>query len=422
VSGIIRSGAEGSRTRQRQRGPGLGAWVLLLSSFLPVGFAVSAALGVGLSRNLPSQGALLGALFVTFLPMLGLASPLRRGPGPAVLGLAGWVWGSVLLLALPLYFPGELGPSVHAGVRWMAAPAGEETAVSLAEEGSALITMVVPTDAPPPTADELAVLEPSAREPRSVPIAQAVPLDEEDELAVDGPTGRVVLPYEGAGRSMRVPATFLGPAAPVTHTMLFDTGATLTTLSRGALAELGLRLPPDAPVVTLQTANGQVEAPLVLVDGVALGAETIPWATVAVCDACAEGGVSGLLGLNVTGLFQVSLDHEEREIDMTLRSRVVDRHGDIVHWLDLDSTARVWTDGRIEVDVTAQNKARAGVEALSIEVACTSRSFAVELESVPPHAARTTQVSLPRGTDCREYRVMLREGRWSTSPPDHPNR
>ena len=149
-----------------------------------------------------------------------------------------------------------------------------------------------------------------------------------------------------------------------------------------------------------------------LIEGLSLGAETIPWATVAVCDLCAEGGVSGLLGLNVTGLFQVSLDHEEREIDMTMRSRVVDRYGDIVHWMELDSTAKVWTDGRIEVEVTAQNRSRADVEALSIEVACTSRSFAVELASVPANASRTTQVSLPRGTDCREYRVMLREGRW----------
>lgn len=383
---------------------------MLITALVPVGFALCALLGIGLERNLPSQGALLGALLLTLLPMLGLASPIRRGPSPAVLGFAGWCWSALLLLALPMYFPGELSGSVHAGVSWVTAPAGEDVATGFADSCASIVMFVVPTDAAPPTADELAVVDEEPREPRSEPIKEAVPVGDINEDG--GPTGRVVLPYEGGGRSMRVPVTFQGSRGPVSHTMLFDTGATLTTLSRDALAGVGLGVPPDAPVVTLQTANGQVEAPLVLVEGVSLGAETVDWTTVALCDLCAEGGVTGLLGLNVTGLFQVALDHEEREIDMTLRSRVVDRFADVVHWVELDSTAKVWTDGRIEVEVTAENRARAGVEALSIEVACSSRSFAVDLDSVPANASRTTQVSLPRGTDCREYRVMLRQGRW----------
>ena len=412
MSGVIRNGASGS-SRRRTQGPGPTSWSLLATSLLPLSFALAALLGVGLSRNLPSQGALLGALLLVALPVLGLASPFRRGSAPAALGLAGWFWGSAVLLAVPQYFPGELGPSVHAGVSWAAAPAGEELAVAVADASSALVVLVVPTEPPPPEASEMPVAEEELREPRSVPMATAVPLDELEEEVVEGPTGRVVLPYEGGGRSMRVPVTFFGPEEQLTHTMLFDTGATLTTLSVEGLAQLGLRVPLDAPVVTLQTANGKVDAPLVLIDGVALGQEEVNWATVAVCDACADGGVAGLLGLNVTGLFQIALDHEEREIDMSRRGRTLDRVSDVVHWVELDSSAKVWTDGRIEVELTAENRARAHVEALSIEVACASRSFAVGLDSVPAYASRTTQVSLPRGTDCREYRVMLREGRWS---------
>jgi len=377
----------------------------------PMTLALSGLVGVGLERNLPSQGALLAALLLVLLPMLGIASPIRRGSSVALLGLAGWCWSTLLLLALPMYFPGELEGSVRAGVRWIADPAGEEVASALSDHCASMVAFIVPTEPPPPTADELAVVEQELREPRSEPIGES--LAEADLNGQGGPTGRVVIPYEGGGRSMRVPVGFLGPRGPRDHTMLFDTGATLTTLSRDALDEMGLGVPPDAPVVTLQTANGKVDAPLVLVEGVALGAEIVEWTTVAVCDLCAEGDVTGLLGLNVTGLFQVSLDHEEREIDMTLRSQSVDRIADVVHWVEMDSTAKVWTDGRIEVEVTAENRARAGVDALSIEVACNSRSFAVDLTSVPANGSRTTQVSLPRGTDCREYRVTLREGRWT---------
>lgn len=410
MSGVIRSEASAS-SRRKRRGPGAGSWLLLLSSFGPGLLALSALVGVGLARNLPSQGALLGALLFLVLPILGLASPLRRGPGPAALGLACWMWSAMVLFAVPMYFPGELGEAVDEGVAWIAGPLGEDLAASLGDGASAVAVAVVPAASAPPQAPELAVEPVEDRTPRSVPVAAAIEVDEPPP-AVDEPTGRVVLPYEGGGRSMRVPVTFLGPRTQTTHTMLFDTGATLTTLSTAALGDLGIRVGSDAPVVTLQTANGQVDAPLVLLDGVSLGAELLDWATIAVCDACAEGGVAGLLGLNVTGLFQIALDHEEQEIDMTRRGRRMDRYSDVVHWVDLDSSAKVWTDGRIEVEVTAQNLARAPLEALSIEVACAGGSFAVDLDAVPGNAARTTTVSLPRGTDCREYRVMLREGRW----------
>lgn len=410
MSGVIRSEAAAS-SRRTSKGPGAGSWLLFLSAAVPGVVALSALVGVGLARNLPAQGALLGGLLFLVLPILGLASPLRRGPGPAALGLACWLWSAMVLFAVPMYFPGELGEAVAEGTAWMSGPLGEDLAASLGEASSALALAVVPAASAPPEAPELAVEPEEERTPRSVPVATATQVDEPPP-AVDVPTGRVVLPYEGGGRSMRVPVTFLGPGSQLTHTMLFDTGATLTTLSTAALAELGLPLPPDAPVVTLQTANGQVDAPLVLLDGVSLGAELVDWATIAVCDACAEGGVAGLLGLNVTGLFQIALDHEEQEIDMTRRGRRMDRYSDVVHWVEIDSSAKVWTDGRIEVEVTAENLARAPLEALSIEVACAGGSFAVDLDAVPGNAARTTTVSLPRGTDCREYRVMLREGRW----------
>lgn len=406
MSGVIRR-TEPTRARRGNR-PGL---LLLLSAVVPVGLAVSVVLGVGLERNLPAQGALLGALLITLLPLLGLASPARNRAVPAAIGVAGWLWSAALLLAVPQYFPGELGPATRAGVTWMAAPLGEEVAQAFADAGEAVLVAVVPSEAPPPSAAELPPVEEAPREPRAVPVAAAVEVADEP-VPTEGPTGRVVLPYEGGGRSMRVLATFQGPRTEVTHTMLFDTGATLTTLSAEALDELGAGVPPDAPIVTLNTAGGQVQAPLVLLDGVALGLEEVPWATVALCEACAEAGVSGLLGLNVTGLFQVSLDHEEQEIDLTRRGRRVDRLADVTHWVELGSTAKVWSDGRIEVEVTAENRARAAVADLSIEVACADRSFAVSLDDVPARGARTTRVSLPRGTDCREYRVMLREGRW----------
>lgn len=417
MSGVIRSGggpraADLNERRERQQAPGWAAWLLLCTAFAPAFLALCTLVGVGLARQLPAQGALLIALFLTLLPILGLASPFRVRAKVVPLALAAWLWSSALLLGVPLYFPDEQDEATREGIAWLLDPLGEEVADTLGDVGAGLLAAILPEATPLPMAESLPIEVDEERAPRSVPIGAAAVIEEPADGHAGGATGRVVLPYEGAGRSMRVPVTMAGPRGDVELTMLFDTGATLTTLDEPTLSRLGVAVPSDAPVVTLQTANGQVDAPLVLIDAVWLGEERIDWATVAVCAACADGGVAGLLGLNVTGLFQVALDHEDREIDLSRRAQQGDRHEDVTHWLQLDSTARVWTDRRVEVDVTAENRSRAPMDGLTVEVACHAKSFAVALDPLEPGASRKAEVALPRGTDCSEYRVVLREGRW----------
>ena len=92
---------------------------------------------------------------------------------------------------------------------------------------------------------------------------------------------------------MRVAAFFDGPRYGEEFQMIFDTGATYTTLDRASLEQLELEISRHAPHATLRTANGEVDAPLVLVDAVWLGDAVVEWVTVAVCDLCAGEGVSG---------------------------------------------------------------------------------------------------------------------------------
>ena len=71
------------------------------------------------------------------------------------------------------------------------------------------------------------------------------------------------------------------------------------------MKRLGVGVPPGSPTASFQTANGMMEAPLVLVPKLWLGDTPIENVTVAVCEACAQNGSAGLLGLTVTGQFQV---------------------------------------------------------------------------------------------------------------------
>jgi len=155
-----------------------------------------------------------------------------------------------------------------------------------------------------------------------------------------------------------------------------------------------------------------VRAPPVLVDAVWLGDEVVEWVTIAVCEPCARGPIAGLLGLNVTGQFQVALDHEEHEIRLQRRRNERDRQLDIAQWLALRSTVRRWWDGRVEIEVTGDNRSGAPIREALVEVACRGDRYAVQLLGIPPQGSRTTTASLPRGADCSEYSIKLHSGSW----------
>ena len=86
--------------------------------------------------------------------------------------------------------------------------------------------------------------------------------------------------------------------------LLFDTGASLTTLDEATLADLGVDIPEDAPVVQASNSEWSEKSRLVLLSDVWLGGLYVGHVTVAVCEPCADERTKGLLGLNVSGRFR----------------------------------------------------------------------------------------------------------------------
>jgi clan AA aspartic protease (TIGR02281 family) len=194
--------------------------------------------------------------------------------------------------------------------------------------------------------------------------------------------------------------------------MLFDTGATVTTLSEEALARLGVRVPSDAPELKLRTANGERTARLVQVPEVWIGGMRVSPVTVGVCEECADGRVSGLLGLNVSGLFLVTVDSARKEVLFRARAEAPDRVVDIAPWLGLDALATVFPDGRIEVEVTANNRSQHAVSMADVGIHCGEDSFVGSFSDIPALGSSVTRVRLPRRTDCEGYSVSLDHARW----------
>jgi hypothetical protein len=370
----------------------------VVSAVPVVVLAVAGVTGLGLARNLPALPALAGGLALVLLPVFGLASLVGGGSRAGELGASAWFWSLAVLLAMPFYFPGERNEAARSGLAYLLAPAPGDSAARVQQAGEWLIALLGSEPVPTPLAG-------------SLPDADAVRAAREREPD-RGTAGSVVIDYEGEGDTLLVQAFFDGPRYGEELPMVFDTGATYTTLDRRALELLEIPVPADAPLAVLRTANGEVEAPLVLADAVWLGDAVVEWVTIAVCESCASEEVRGLLGLNMTGQFQVSLDHDHQQITLGDLEGPENRKLDLAQWVLLRSRMLHWQDGRLEVEVSAENRASVAMVELSTEIECPGGRFEVLLDELPADGTASRKVALPRGTDCSEYAIQLRGGRW----------
>jgi len=404
----------------RPESPPRGGWAAAVSALLvgpPVALAVATLTGLGLSRGLGGAAALVAALCLCVLPILGLLS-LSPAPGasarPLVTMLTTWLWSLLLLLALPLYFPGERGQSAAEGIRMLATPLGDAMSERLAAGGERLVGSLGGDRDLLPEALPMESLEAAELAGDLEPYASRATGDDLriETSDTDPEEAAVFVPYSQKSGSLQVAVDVDGPEIGERLQMIFDTGATYTTLSHHALELLDVQVPADAPRITLRTANGEIEAPVVLVDAVWLGDAAVEWVTVAVCDSCASPDVAGLLGLNVSGQFVVSIDHDRQRIELRPRRAYKNRRLDIRQWIDVHSTATIWWDGGIEIELVARNLSGREIRSAVIELTCSGEAFAVQLDDIAAHSEASTRVALPRGTDCRSQTMELARATW----------
>ncbi len=362
--------------------------ILTVCALFPAGIALALVMGAGVLRQGPPLLVALSAGAVVVLPGLSLSAVVRLRVLAAAAGVL--LWSSLVTAGFSLYFPGERADALAAGISVFTTPIG----------------MPVRPDA------ILAVesLLPHLGEAKPRPPVARVLEEVEIPLGPDGPADGVVLPFEGEGRSMSLPLQVEGPAGTQELWMLFDTGATLTTLNQSALDALGVVVPADAPEVTLRTASGERTAKVALIERMWLGGLEVNGITVALCEECAGSRTTGLLGLNISGRFRVTVDGHRRELILQPRESI-DHAVDLSPWLSIRATAVHWSDGRIEVQVGADSVAARTVASVEVEIHC-DETFTAVLEEIPPGGSREATVSLPLGTDCTDYTVEMRTGRW----------
>ncbi|MFQ5852689.1 MAG: aspartyl protease family protein [Candidatus Binatia bacterium] len=91
---------------------------------------------------------------------------------------------------------------------------------------------------------------------------------------------------------------------------IVDTGSNYTAISWATAEELEINLDENQPRISIQTANGVVEVPVVALDSVEVSGMRVDdlWATV--YDFTQDKSISGLLGLNFLSFFRMEVDPE----------------------------------------------------------------------------------------------------------------
>ncbi len=385
------------------------AWIVGIVAALGVlgsAGAVALLVGLGVLRGLaPDEAGMAAVAGVLVLAALagGAAGVRERGGAGAVLAAT---WGPLVLvvLAVRTWNAADAREAARTGLTSVFPAALAEPAVRLADRCFPEVT-----EAPPQRAT-------------FVPAPVRVQRPPEGSRADD----EVVLPYEGAGHSLAVQVGLASTRGDDLEVgMLFDTGATLTTLDRATLRRLGIALPPNAPVIELRTANGPARVPIVRVPRLWIGGIAVENVTVGVCEPCADGRVAGLLGLNVTGRFLVTLDTQLQEITLVAREAPRGPVLDLQPWVGLDAEITRWPDGRLEAVVTARNEASRDVTGAVVRLSCgrgeedgseNGDGWLAQLGDLPSGAQSDVTVRIPSSEapdeGCDTWRVRLHAGRW----------
>lgn len=351
--------------------------------------AWAAAIGVSAARHAPANTVAMSATLLVFGPVLGVALSsqerrLRRT------GVAMILWSLALFVGFPVYFPGERRESLLYGLSLLT---GSEETTDWAR-GVA--------DAVPDEASDTKPILALADEVRAECPPTTMVADAQNSIRI---------PYEGEGRRLTLPVDYVHGGRTVETYMMLDTGATYTTLPTGVLTALGALPGPDAPVLTLNTANGEREAHVVLIDEVWLGDRVVRGVAITTCEDCASDTNVGLLGLNVTGGFNMTIDQDRREVVFAERDRF-NRRLDVRPFSDLQARFVRYGGGRVEVELAFENRSLRPILSAMAQVKCQGADWEIPLDRLEPGAAVTVERRLPPHDRCETYQIELADASW----------
>jgi clan AA aspartic protease (TIGR02281 family) len=108
------------------------------------------------------------------------------------------------------------------------------------------------------------------------------------------------------------------PAGAGSLRLLIDTGASMTIVTAAALQQRGLRARDTGRSQVFNTANGQVRAPVYILESLSVGDWYVQQLEVGVLDLGEQAGIDGLLGMNFLSHFRFFIDQNESMLRLSL--------------------------------------------------------------------------------------------------------
>jgi len=243
--------------------------------------------------------------------------------------------------------------------------------------------------------------------------ATAEAIDPSEEPASVSKVVEVTAPAD----AILVDVTVEGPGGAAELTYLWDTGASHTTLSRETAAKIGLEIPADAPVVTLETAAGRRDAPLVVLPAIVIEGRRVEGISASICDACAEGRKAGLVGLNAMRAFESRLAGPNNTLELrpVHDPSAADRTFDIARFVELEQLGEpLVVSGHVHWRVRMTNRSPRVIEGVAPRVVFNDGPTLVG-SSIGRLEPGTEAISLVKGTvgeGDTKFVIELNQARW----------
>ena len=236
------------------------------------------------------------------------------------------------------------------------------------------------------------------------------------EDGVEARAGKVV-EVTAPADAILVDVTVEGPAGAAALTYLWDTGASHTTLSRETAAKIGLQIPEDAPVVTLETAAGKRDAPLVVLPAIVIEGQRVEGISASICDACAEGRKSSLVGLNAMRAFESRLAGPTNTLELrpVSHASAADRTSDIARFVEMDLLGEpLVVSGHVHWRVKLTNRSPRVIERVVPQVVFNDGPTLLgsAIERIEPGAEAIALVKGAVGQGDTRFVIELQHARW----------
>lgn len=110
----------------------------------------------------------------------------------------------------------------------------------------------------------------------------------------------------------------VNPADAGSLRLLIDTGASMTMVTSAALQQRGLRYRETGRSQLFNTANGQVRAPIIILESLSVGDWYVQQLEVGILDLGGRSDIDGLLGMNFLSHFRFFIDQNESMLRLSL--------------------------------------------------------------------------------------------------------